>query len=215
MFTDSSQFVYYYKYVYPFTADKSVITTLSTLKDNIYIGTAGGTIIILSGVTMEPLRLLRGYHNEVVSILPIAHPVNVKNVSRVLSKKPSVTRSISPDLVSSMVISNENETAINADRNIILSFGRGYHSVIGDSTNHPCHFNSPLITSCGDNLKNRQPRSNPDFGSVLYWSNEDVKINVSSDSNGRHIDRSSKYSVFSCKTIQETSETSSTATSSH
>ena len=195
------------------------MTSLLVDKGLIYVGTAGGTVIILHAITLEALHFLRGYRNEVISILSLNREgTHLKRFSRLLSKRDSLPQATSPVFPEMVSLSSSGES-YNSDRNLVLTFGRGYRSVVGDYENHPPSFTLPLVTSstcsfcrtqvcsCGDSLRSRLARPPPSIGCVLYWSNEEQVINSSTDTNNR-------LSIVSCSTIPETSEILSSSISS-
>ena len=205
--------------LFTYVANRSSVTSLLVDKGLMYVGTVGGTVIVLHTITLEVLHFLRGYRNEVISILSLNREgTHLKRFSRLLSKRDSFPQATSPVFPEMVSLSSSGES-YNSDRNLVLTFGRGYRGVVGDYENHPPSFTLPLITSstcsfcrtqvcsCGDSLRSRLARPPPNIGCVLYWSNEEQVINSSIDANNR-------FSIVSCNTIPETSETLSSSVTS-
>ena len=205
-------------------ADLSVVMSLLISNGKIFIGTCSGIIIVLNSVTHDVIHLYHGYRNEVSSILSMSTTSggsHIKRFSRILSKKDSIkfdSSSLFPELTTS------GGDYSSADRNLILTLGRGYRGAVGNHSNHPPAFLFPSSSSCSpslsssslcscssscscscdvDSLRSKVPRPNPNDGFLLFWSCEDQPT-FNPDSGGSN----------SCSTVIELSNEITTSSSS-
>lgn len=170
------------------TAQMSVVTSLLAVKERLYVGTMGGVILVLQTSSLDMLHFLHGHDNPVRCLQAINRAPQIRRFSRMYSRHDSKNPT-SPLLsemtsITSLSSSSENEST---DRDLVLSFGQGYRGVVGDSQNYPPMFNLPsdsilyCSVCCRANcncreMKIRQPKPNPDIGSLLYWSSEEQTL---------------------------------------
>ena len=206
-------------------ADLSVVMSLLVSNGKIFIGTCSGIIIVLNSVTHDVIHLYHGYKNEVSSILSMSTTSggsHIKRFSRILSKKDSIKFDSSSSLFPELTTSGGDYSS--ADRNLILTLGRGYRGAVGNHSNHPPTFLFPSSSSCSpslsssslcscssscscscdvDSLRSKVPHPNPNDGFLLFWSCEDQPT-FNPDAGGSN----------SCSTVIELSTEITTSSSS-
>lgn len=182
----------------------------------IFVGTCSGILLVFNSLTHDVIHCYHGYRNEIKGILSMSTSGNsshIKRFSRILSKKDSIKFDSSSSLFPELTTSGGEYTG--ADRNLILTLGRGYRGVVGNYPNHPPIFlfpssssssSSPCSCSCSstcscetDSLRSKVPRPNSNEGFLLFWSCEDQPTfnNDGLDSCSTLIERSTETSSSS------------------
>ncbi len=137
-------------------------------------------IIVLNGVTMEIISLLHAYNKATRCLLHVTAGrtraferfFSVKKLGR--SPRTSATSLTSSDSSSSLQAADDQDSE---ERSVLLSFGKHYRGVTGDSSSHPYVFNLPTepnparSTSAGGDLQ-KLAKPLPSFGYLLLWSSE-------------------------------------------
>jgi serine/threonine protein kinase len=182
------------------------ITSLLVSRSTIYIGTAGGIIIMLNVDSLEATYLLHGHDSDITSILSVSQAGQIRRFSRMLSKKDSfITTPVSPvfpETSSITSMASYSESVSYSESDVILSFGQGYSSILGESANYPSNFILPSHSSSSNLLASHNPRWMPSksikTGCILYWSSSDYYMSTPDE-----LCQSSRSSGFT--TIPETS----------
>ena len=169
---------YSYMHCHEHTGHKCRITTMAASYNVLYIGTGGGFLLTLNCSTMELYSSVHAYSGPVRSLLLISPP---EQEGQVFSRLPSETgdeagEPASPaQLEESITVTNSLRLDLKpmeplpSEQSVLISFGRGYRGVVGDSENCPQDF---ILPSAGKKVNTFPSKPNQSEGHLLLWSTE-------------------------------------------
>ena len=157
------------------------VTAMKSTGQFLYASTRRGVIICINCTTMCPCTIMDAYYQPCRSLLLISmqEPPS-KPFQRLFSRGIARQRPLSTsssDSISSAGSSNFRRSSVGSsyvseddtNKSILVSFGRGYRGVVGESTSCPENFMLP-----SENVKTFVQPSTPDrtIGFLLLWSIE-------------------------------------------
>ena len=166
------------------------ITSLATGNNTLYVGTGGGTILVVNPVDMTAVTRLEAYTTAVRCLSAIKM---IKPFARMVSMDTTAIRSGSGSSVSTLnsTMSSSSYSSLDSvlastsphepdtttdDRSILMSFGVGYRGVVGSHKNYPESFilphnhSSHACSCCTHFFIKAQP--SPMTCYLLLWSIE-------------------------------------------
>ena len=158
---------------------------MAASNDVLYVGTGGGFLLTLNCSTMELYFFIHAYNGPLRTLLlvsPLEH--QQEGHSHIYSKLPSEIGGDDPGESSLTTLTQFEDTnnslrlnlkpmePLPSEQSVLISFGRGYRGVVGDSENCPQEF---ILPSAGKKVTTTPAKPDREDGHLLLWSTEHVR----------------------------------------